>query len=133
FHFEGEYPPAPATLNPAADPSEDLFDPVNRSAGANLPGAQGEQPVQKGIFRVGSFEARQRPNIGSSWRRVIADAHERHVNEGAVVGLQRDAQVELENAVCAFDHPIVAAGEHLAAQPVTVKRYSVDGQGETGI
>src|SRR5882762_7523281 len=30
FHFVGEYPPAPATLNPAADPSEDLFDQINR-------------------------------------------------------------------------------------------------------
>src|SRR2546422_9510631 len=75
-------------------PSEELFDHVNRPVGANFPGANGEQPVQEGIFRFGSLEARHRTKVGSSWRAVVTDPLERHVNESAVVGLQREAQVE---------------------------------------
>src|SRR5205807_9821929 len=97
-------------------PSEELFDHVNRPAGANLPGANGKQPVQEGIFRFGSLEARHRTKVGSSWRSVVTDALERHVDEGAVVGLQRDAQVELEDAVCAEERPVTATGDRQTAE-----------------
>src|SRR4029450_4668673 len=72
-------------------PSEELFDHGNRPVGANLSGANGKQPVQEGIFPFGSLEARHRTKVGSSWRSVVTAALERHVDEGAVVGLQRDA------------------------------------------
>src|SRR2546428_11602067 len=66
-------------------PLEDLFDHVNRPVGANLPSSYGEQPVQEGVFRFGSLETRHSAKVGSSWRSVVTDALERHVDERAVV------------------------------------------------
>lgn len=82
---------------------------MNRPVRTDLPGADGEQPVQEGVSGFGSLEARQRTKVGSSWRSVVTDALERHVDEGAVVGLERDAEVELDDAVGASDRPIIAA------------------------
>src|SRR2546426_1659078 len=73
--------------------------------------------VRSEIFRFGSLEARHRTKVGSSWRAVVTDPLERHVNEGAVVGLEREAQVELDHAVSPEERPITAAGQHLSAQP----------------
>src|SRR4051794_25335890 len=105
--FPGRVSPVPAIPKPAAEvataSSEDFFDPVNRPVGGDLARPHGEQPVQGGISGVSRLKPWQRPKIGTARRLVIADALERHVNEGAVVDLQRYAQVELENAVCAFD------------------------------
>src|SRR5207247_9991333 len=67
-----------------------------------------------------------RTKVGSAGRSVVTDALERHVDEGAVVGLERDAQVELDHAVRALDRPIVAAWQHLATKPVTLERASGD-------
>src|SRR2546422_10953467 len=86
-------------------PSEELFDHVNRPVGANLPGANGEQPVQEGVFRFGSLEARHRTKVGSSWRTIVTDPLERHVNESAVVGLHGEAQVEHDGAVPWMERP----------------------------
>src|SRR5258706_8980420 len=91
----------------ARGPSEDLFEHVNRPGGANLPGAHREKPVQEGILWFGSLKAWERPKVRSSWRGVVTDSLERHVDEGAVVGLQRDAQIQLQDVVWAFDHPVV--------------------------
>src|SRR3981189_901652 len=107
-------------------PSKDLFDQVNRPVSTNLPSSDGEQPVQEGVFRFGSLEMRHRAKVGSSWRSVVPDALERHVDERAIVGLERDAEVELSDAVRAFDCPVVAAWEHLAEKPVTFERASGD-------
>ena len=63
---------------------------------------------------------------GAPVRGVVADALERHVDEGAVVGLERDAQVELDHAVGALDRPVVAARQHLAAKPVALERAAGD-------
>src|SRR5262245_23967344 len=86
--------------------SEELFDYMNRSVGANLADTDGKQPVQEGILRFGCLEARQCTKVGSGWRSVVTNALERHVDEGAVISLQRDAQVELDDAVGACDRPI---------------------------
>jgi hypothetical protein len=104
-----------------SDNSEELFDHVHRSFGANLRAANGKQLVQEGILRFGGFEARQRPKVGRAWRSVIANALERHMDEGTVVGLQRDAHVKLDDAVRPFDRPVVAAGQHFAAKPLTLE------------
>src|SRR5215472_17329658 len=122
----------PATFNPGSrgavgeSPSENLFDHVNRPVGANLPAADGEHAVQEGILRFGSLEARRRAKVGSSWRAVVTDALEGHVDESAVVSLQRDAKVELDDSIRAFDRPVAAPRQHLAAKPVTLERASGD-------
>src|SRR3977135_2928416 len=113
-------------------PSKDLFDQVNRPVSTNLPSSDGEQPVQEGVFRFGSLETRHRSKVGSSWRSVVPDALKRHVDERAVVGLERDAEVELGDAVRAFDCPVVAAWEHIAAKPFTFPRGSEHRQRDTG-
>src|SRR5262249_8055921 len=99
--------------------SEELFDHVNRSVSADLADTGGKQPVQEGILRVGRFEARQRSEVAAGRRAVVPNALECHVDEGALVSLECDAQVELHHAVGAFDRPIVAAGQHFAAKPLT--------------
>src|SRR5258707_679925 len=106
--------------------SEDLFDHVHRSVGAHLARSHSKQSVQEGVLRVSRLEARERPEIRSSFRSVIADAFERRVNERIVVRLQRDPEVELKNPVGALEHPIAAAREYLAPKPVTLERASDD-------
>ena len=71
--------------------SEELFDHVNRSLGANLSGANAKQSIQEGVPRFGRLEAGHCTKVGSTWRSIVTDALERHVDDGAVVGLQRDA------------------------------------------
>ena len=94
---------------------------MNGAAGANLPGADGEQSVQKGVFRLGGLEARQRTESGPYRRPVVTDTFERHVNEGGVVGLERDAEVELDHPVRSLHRPVVAPRQHLAAKPVPLR------------
>ena len=47
----------------------------------------------------------------------MTEAEGRHVNQGAVVSLERDAQIELENAVGAQQRPVTSAGQDHAAEP----------------
>jgi len=92
-------PSARATWhNHETSPSEELLDHVNGPS-ARISPVPTATAVQETSISVRSFEARQRPKVGSSWRSVVADALERHVDECAVVALQGDAQVELENSV----------------------------------
>ena len=48
------------------------------------------------------------------------------MDERAVVGLERDAEVELDDAVRAPDRPVVAARQHLAAEPLAFERAAGD-------
>ena len=69
-----------------------------------------------GSSRVG-IDALASRYRGNHVRRSVAEPERGHVDEGAVVGLQRHAQVELEDAVAAEKRPVAASGEHLSAQP----------------
>src|SRR3989442_119109 len=120
-------PAAGATAQAREASSSVAPDPTAISSGRQLnsraaEACNGEQPVQEGVFRFPGLETRQRSKVGSSRRPVVTDPLERHVNEGAVVGLKRDAQVELDDAVRAFERPIVAPRQHLAAKPVPFER-----------
>ena len=90
----------------------------------------GEQAVQERVLRVPGLEtgrgaevvgrrvdglaARERRD---HLRRPVTKPERRHVDERAVVGLEREAQVELEDAVAPEQRPVTAPGQHLAAQP----------------
>src|SRR5262249_15592377 len=100
---------------------ENLVNHVNRTVGTNLSRSNGEEPVQERVFRRGSLETWQRAKVGSSCCSVVTDALERHVDECAVVGLERHAQVEFENAIRASDRPVIATCQYPAAQPVAVE------------
>src|SRR5579862_3237913 len=85
----------PESPIPNQTSSQKFLDDVHRSIRSNLADADGDQPVEERVLRRGGLEARHRSEIAV---RVVSDAAERHVNQRAVVGLQRDAQVELEDA-----------------------------------
>ena len=45
---------------------------MDRSVGANLSAADGEQPVEERVFPFGGLETGQRTEVGSARRRVVA-------------------------------------------------------------
>ena len=71
----------------------------------------GEQTIEECVLWRGGLEARQRAKVVI---RVVAHAGERHVNQGAVIRLERHPQIEVERSVGPRGHPVAAAGEHLA-------------------
>src|ERR1700757_1197615 len=102
--------------------SEDLLDRVSGPVPVTFPNAHGEQAIEERVLRRGGFEARQRAEIVV---RVVAYAGERHVDQRTVVGLERDAEIELARAVSGRGHPIGAA-EHGSAQALALKRSTCD-------
>src|SRR5262249_49857724 len=108
--------------------SEDLLDQVDGPVGADYATADGEELVQKRVRRRRGLEAWQRPEVGGAGSGVVANAFERHVDERPIVGLERDAEIELEDAVRALDRPVVAAGEDLAAEALSLERAAGDGE-----
>src|SRR2546422_8440979 len=110
--------------------SEDLVDPVHRSARARLPNTDGDDAIQERVcFRRG-LEPRQGSKVvargvddlstaegGNSVSRAMAQPLKGHVDQRMIVRLQRDAQVQLENAVGAQQQPVASSRQHLAAQP----------------
>src|SRR6478672_3669193 len=98
---------------------QDFFDRINRSARATIAGRDSDQPVKELILRRARFEPRRGPKVVPGWidglatcqrsqhlRRPMPEAKGRHVNQCAVVSLQRDSQIELENAVGAQEGPV---------------------------
>src|SRR5882672_7641551 len=110
--------------------SEDLVDRVDRALGAAIAARYGEKPVQERVLRMPGLEARRGPEVvgrgvdslatrdrRDHLRRPVTKSERRHVDEGAVVGLECEAQVELEDAVSPEERPITATGQHLSPQP----------------
>src|SRR5205085_2794457 len=85
--------------------SENLLDNVNRAVSVTLPDTHREQPIEERVLRRGSLEAGQRAEIVV---RVIAHASECHVNQRAVVGLERHSEIELARSTVGRGHPIGA-------------------------
>src|SRR5262245_6446090 len=96
---------------------------MNRALRANLPDADCKETIEKRVLRRGGLEAGRRTKIAV---RVVAHAGERHMNEAAVVGLERDSQVERKGAVGAGCDLVAAAGEHLAAEALAFERSASD-------
>ena len=98
--------------------------------GAPVAARYGEEAIQERVLRVPGLEAGRGPEVvgrgvdalaarerRDHFRRAVTKPEGRHVDEGAVVGLECDAQVELEDAVGSEERPIAATGQHLAAKP----------------
>jgi len=68
------------------------------------------------VVGVGIDELAPRERGNHVWWSV-AEPERGHVDEGAVVGLQRHAQVELEHAVATEKRPVAASREHLPSEP----------------
>src|SRR3954447_21406554 len=104
--------------------SQDFLDDVHWTLIADLADADCEEPVQKRILRCRRLETRQRAEV---FVPVVADAGERHVYQCAIICLQGDPQVDLDDAVGPRGDPVAAAGEHATAK-TGVERGSPDGK-----
>src|SRR5437870_5829324 len=109
---------------------QDFVDRVNRPGRAAIAGGDSYQSVQERIRRRARFEPGRGPEVvlgridglASRERRqylrgAMTEAEGRHADQGAVVGLERDPQIELENGVGPQEGPVPSARQDLAAQP----------------
>jgi hypothetical protein len=88
----------------------------------NLSDADSKETTEERVLRRSGLETRHRAEIVVS---IVPDAGECHVNQAAVVGFERDPQVERQGSVGAGFDPI-AAGEHFAAKPLAFERTADD-------
>src|SRR5258706_2407144 len=109
--------------------SEDLFDRVDRPRRLAVARGGREEAIEEGILGSPRVEARRRPKVvfrgiyrfaacerREHLRWAVPEPERRHVNQRAVVRLERDAQVELEDAVRTKERPISAAGKNAPAE-----------------
>src|SRR4051812_22203223 len=104
--------------------SQDFLDDVHWTLIADLADADCEEPVQKRILRRRRLETGQRAEV---FVPVVPYAGEGHVYQRAIICLQGDPQVDLNDAVGPRGDPVAAAGEHAAAK-TAVERASPDGK-----
>src|SRR6185437_4647721 len=102
-------------------PSQDLLDPVHRAVGASFTNTDADDAIQEGIGLRRGLESRQRSKVVA-----MTQPLKRHVDQRMIVCLQRDAQVQLQNAVGAEQQPVSASRQNLAAQPRTFEVASRD-------
>src|SRR3954469_5541813 len=81
---------------------ENLLDGVNRPVPVTLSRTHSEQAIEERVLRRRSLEAGHRSEVVV---RVVAHAGECHVDQRAVVGLEREPEIELERAVGVRGHP----------------------------
>src|ERR1700704_1217490 len=93
----------------AASGSKDLIDGVNRPLRTDLPYAYSEQTIEERVLRRGGLEARQCAKIVV---RVIAHAGKCHVDQGAVIRLERHPHIEIEGPIGLGRDTVAAAPEH---------------------
>src|SRR4030095_13261747 len=110
--------------------SEDFVDGIDGAFGAPIAVRDGEEAVQERVLRVPGLEAGRSPEVvgrgidvlaarerRDHFRRPVTKPERGHVDESAVVGLERDTQVELEDPVSSEQRPVTATGQHLSTQP----------------
>ena len=107
------------------DDLEDLLDDVRTVRPATC---RSRRPVTDSRRRtfLRRTEARDGAKIRTARRAVVANPLEGHVDESAVVGLERDAEIQLDRAVSALHRPVVAARQHLSPKPVALERAAAD-------
>src|SRR4051812_49893613 len=91
-HPGGEAGPqgtAAVRAHPTPRPSQNLLDEMHRSLSADFADADGKQTIEERVVRRGGLETAHGAEIVV---RVVAHAGECHVNQAAIVGLERDPQ-----------------------------------------
>src|SRR6185436_6759262 len=88
--------------------SKNFLDHMNRPFRANLADSDGKQTIEECVLGSGGLETRHRAEIVVG---VIADAGERHVYQGTVVGFECHPQVEGEASVAVGRYPVAASRE----------------------
>ena len=76
--------------------------------------------VARGINDLATAEG------GDGVRRAMTQPLERQIDQRLVVRLQRDAQIELQNAIAPREGPVHSARQDLAAQPRTIEGAARD-------
>src|SRR5439155_6311939 len=120
---------------------QDFVDRVNRPGRAAIAGGDSDQTVQERIRRRARFEPGRGPEVvlrridglASRERRqylrgAMTEAEGRHADQGAVVGLERDSQIELENGVRPRECPVTSVRQDLAAQARAFEGTACDGR-----
>src|SRR5262249_20121581 len=123
----------------AAATSEYLVDPVNCSVRTSFTDTDGDDAIQECVLFRRGFEPRHRSEIvargiddlstaesGDRIGRAMSQPLKRHLNQRVIVGLERDAQVELQSAVGAEQQPVASARQNLAAKSWTFELASRD-------
>src|SRR4029077_4260684 len=101
--------------------SQDLLDSVHRSFGASFPNTDADNAIQERVGLRRGLESRQRSEVVA-----VTQPLKGHVNQRTIVCLERDAQVQLQNAVGAQQQPVISSRQNLAAQPRAVEVASRD-------
>src|SRR5467141_2309478 len=92
--------------------SQDLVDPVHRSVRASFTNTDADDAIQERVgFRRG-LVSRHRSEVG-----IMTQPLKDHVDQRMIVCFQRDAQVQLQDAVGAQQQPVTSSGQNLAPQP----------------
>src|SRR5450432_1353115 len=114
--------------------SQELVDCVDRTLRASVTARDAEQPIQERVLRMARVEAWKGSEVicgradrlathqcRNDLRWTVAKTSRGHVNERAIVCLERDTQVELENAVRSEERPVSTTGKYPSAQPRTLE------------
>src|SRR5580698_6677697 len=122
---------------------ENLVDGVGGTVRLAIAAGDGEKTVQEVVPWGARLEPQRRSKVvpcrvdllaatesGDHLRGTMAEAERRHLDQGTVVGLQRDAQVELEHTICSQQGPISASRQDLPAQPRSFELAADDGHGD---
>src|SRR4029077_9013654 len=123
--------------------SKDLIDRVDGTCGAPIAMRYGNEAIQERVLRVSGLEARRGPEIvvrwvdtlaaserGEHFRRSVAKPERGHMDEGAVVRLEGESQIELEDAVAAEQSPITTTRQHPSAQSRALEAAAGDRCGD---
>src|SRR5437762_4976000 len=120
---------------------QDFVDRVNRPSRAAIAGGDSDHAVQERIGWCARFEPGRGPEVvlrridglasrerRQYLRRPMTESEGAHTDQGAVVSLERDSQIELENGVGPRECPVTSARQHLAAQARAFEGTACDGR-----
>src|SRR5437762_2402320 len=92
--------------------SQDLVDSVHRSVGASFANTNGDDAIQECVCFRRRLESRHCSKVVTRWiddlptaergdhvRRAVTQPLKGHIDQRMIVGLQRDAQIQLQDAV----------------------------------
>src|SRR5262249_47549201 len=111
-------------------PSEDLFNPVNSPVRTGFADTDADDTVQECVCLGRGLESRQRTKVVAGGIDGLSTAEsgvdigscmtqplKRHGDQGMIVRLECDAQVQLHDTVRAQQQPVTSSRQDLAAKP----------------
>jgi len=109
--------------------SQDLVDPVHCSVGTSFANTNGDDAIQECVRCRRRLESRHRSKVvprgiddlssakrGERVRRAMTQPLKGHIDQRMIVCLQRDAQIQLQDAVGAQQQPITSSRQNPSAK-----------------